>query len=87
MFADSFCDTNWDNQSHRGWTTLLSFGLQAIAVTSLGFTVFVHARPSLTNFTASVVSTNDLTKGARNRNNRGYGTICNYCARSPTVHA
>ncbi len=35
MFADSFCDTNWDNQSHRGWTTLLSFGLQAIAVTGL----------------------------------------------------
>ena len=32
MFADSFCDSGWSNRSHRGWTTLLSFALQALAV-------------------------------------------------------
>jgi periplasmic protein TonB len=32
MFADSFCDSGWSNRSHRGWTTLVSFGLQALAV-------------------------------------------------------
>jgi protein TonB len=49
MFADSFCDTNWDNQSHRGWTTLLSFGLQAIFVASLLVLPFLYTQglPSL----------------------------------------
>jgi protein TonB len=49
MFADSFCDTNWDNQSHRGWTTLLSFGLQAIFVASLLALPFLYTQglPSL----------------------------------------
>lgn len=32
MFADSFCDSGWSNGSHRGWTTLLSFVLQALMV-------------------------------------------------------
>ncbi len=32
MFADSFCDSGWSNRSHRGWTTLFSFGLQALAI-------------------------------------------------------
>ena len=32
MFADSFCDSGWSNGSHRGWTTLISFALQALAV-------------------------------------------------------
>ena len=32
MFADSFCDSGWSNRSHRGWTTLVSFALQALAV-------------------------------------------------------
>lgn len=32
MFADSFCDSGWSNRSHRGWTTLISFALQALAV-------------------------------------------------------
>ena len=32
MFADSVCDSPWANRSHRGWTTLASFGLQALAV-------------------------------------------------------
>jgi protein TonB len=35
MFADSFCDSGWPNRSHRGWTTLLSFGLQALAIACL----------------------------------------------------
>ncbi len=32
MFADSFCDSNWDNFPRRGWTTLMSFGVQAVGV-------------------------------------------------------
>jgi protein TonB len=32
MFADSFCDSRWSNRSHRGWTTLVSFAVQALAV-------------------------------------------------------
>ena len=32
MFADSLLDSNWDNRSHRGWTTLASFAMQALAV-------------------------------------------------------
>ncbi len=35
MLADSFCDSGWPNRSHRGWTTLLSFGLQALAIACL----------------------------------------------------
>jgi protein TonB len=32
MFADSFCDSPWSNRPHRGWTTLVSFALQALAL-------------------------------------------------------
>lgn len=32
MFADSLCDTTWAQTSRRGWTTLASFALQALAV-------------------------------------------------------
>lgn len=32
MFADSLLDSHWANRSHRGWTTLASFALQALAV-------------------------------------------------------
>jgi len=35
MFADSFCDSGWSNGSHRGWTTLASFALQALALACL----------------------------------------------------
>jgi protein TonB len=35
MFADSLLDSQWDNRSHRGWTTLASFALQALAVAAL----------------------------------------------------
>jgi protein TonB len=35
MFADSFCDSGWANRPHRGWTTLASFGVQALAVGGL----------------------------------------------------
>jgi protein TonB len=37
MFADSFCDSGWSNRSHRGWTTLLSFAVQALAISCLLF--------------------------------------------------
>ena len=32
MFADSLLDHQWENRSHRGWTTLASFALQALGV-------------------------------------------------------
>jgi hypothetical protein len=32
MFADFSPDSDWTNHSHRGWTTLISFALQAGAV-------------------------------------------------------
>jgi|SRR5579864_1512501 len=32
MFADSLLESNWDNRSHRGWTTLASFTMQGLAV-------------------------------------------------------
>jgi len=32
MFADSLLDHQWENRSHRGWTTLTSFALQALGV-------------------------------------------------------
>ncbi len=35
MFAESLSDSTWANRSHRGWTALLSFGLQAIALAGL----------------------------------------------------
>jgi periplasmic protein TonB len=35
MFADSFCDSSWGNRSHRGWTTLISFAVQAVVLGSL----------------------------------------------------
>jgi protein TonB len=35
MFADSLCDSGWANRPHRGWTTLASFGVQALVVGGL----------------------------------------------------
>ena len=35
MFADSSCDSSSANRSHRGWTTLLSFAVQAVLLASL----------------------------------------------------
>ena len=32
MFADSLSDSEWSNDSHRGWTTLVSFALQALGL-------------------------------------------------------
>jgi protein TonB len=32
MFADFSPDSEWSNHSHRGWTTLISFAVQAAAV-------------------------------------------------------
>jgi periplasmic protein TonB len=32
MFADSLLESNWDNRSNRGWTTLASFAMQGLAV-------------------------------------------------------
>jgi protein TonB len=35
MFADSLLDSPWADRSRRGWTTLVSFALQAVAVGGL----------------------------------------------------
>jgi periplasmic protein TonB len=35
MFADSLLDSPWADRSHRGWTTLVSFAVQAVAVGGL----------------------------------------------------
>ncbi len=32
MFADFSPDSEWSNHSHRGWTTLISFTLQTLAI-------------------------------------------------------
>ena len=32
MFADLLSDSEWSHQSHRGWTTLISFTVQALAL-------------------------------------------------------
>jgi periplasmic protein TonB len=37
MFADLLSDSQWSNHSHRGWTTLVSFTLQALMVSGLLF--------------------------------------------------
>jgi protein TonB len=35
MFADLPSDSPWNNHSHRGWTTLASFALQALLISAL----------------------------------------------------
>ncbi len=35
MFGDFLSDSGWSNHSHRGWTTLISFAVQACAVACL----------------------------------------------------
>ncbi len=35
MFADSLLDSAWAHDSRRGWTTLISFAVQALVVTAL----------------------------------------------------
>jgi periplasmic protein TonB len=35
MFADSLCHSSSANRSHRGWTTLVSFAVQAVVLASL----------------------------------------------------
>ncbi|HKS76437.1 MAG TPA: hypothetical protein VJQ82_24700, partial [Terriglobales bacterium] len=35
MFADSLLDSAWAHDSQRGWTTVLSFALQGLAVAVL----------------------------------------------------
>ncbi len=35
MFADSMLETSWAQRARRSWTTLTSFGLQALAISLL----------------------------------------------------
>jgi len=49
MFANSFCDSGWSSRSHRGWTTLVSFALQGLAIGCLLLLPLLHTQglPSL----------------------------------------
>jgi protein TonB len=49
MFADCLCDSLCQSRARRGWTTLLSFALQAMAVATLFTLPFLYTRglPSL----------------------------------------
>jgi protein TonB len=42
MFADLICDSPWAQGSHRGWTTLASFAVQALAVAALLLLPFLY---------------------------------------------
>jgi protein TonB len=35
MFADSMLETSWEQRTRRSWTTMTSFGLQAVAIAAL----------------------------------------------------
>ncbi|HEY3974262.1 MAG TPA: hypothetical protein VGM18_14755 [Candidatus Sulfotelmatobacter sp.] len=35
MFADSMLETSWSQRTHRKWTTLISFGVQVLAIVCL----------------------------------------------------
>jgi protein TonB len=49
VFTEYVCETPWENQSHRGWTALASFTLQALVVLALLLVplVFASGLPSL----------------------------------------
>jgi protein TonB len=42
MFADLLCESPWENRSHRGWTTLASFAVQAFALGVLLLIPFLY---------------------------------------------
>ena len=50
MFADFLSDSGWSNHSHRGWTTLISFALQALAVGCLLLLPFLQVCIALCKF-------------------------------------
>jgi protein TonB len=58
MFAEYACDSPWANRSHRGWTTLASFALQALAVGSLLLLPLVYREgiPHLRSLTRDLVA-------------------------------
>lgn len=49
MFTEYVCETPWENQSHRGWTALASFSIQALAVFALLLVplIYTSGLPSL----------------------------------------
>ncbi len=57
MFADSFCESGWSNRSHRGWTTVISFAVQALAVGCLLLLplLYTEGLPRLALFTPLLV--------------------------------
>jgi hypothetical protein len=59
MFADSLLDTSWTDRSRRGWTTLVSFALQAAAAGALLLLplLYTQALPQLQLMSALVAPT------------------------------
>ena len=57
MFADSLLDTSWTDRSRRSYATLISFGIEALAVAALLITplLYVHGLPQL-QWTSSLVA-------------------------------
>ncbi len=58
MFADTVCDSSWANRSHRGWTTLASFAVQALAVGCLLLLPLIYTEgiPRLQSMTQDLVA-------------------------------
>jgi periplasmic protein TonB len=59
MFADSLLDSPWADRSRRGWTTLVSFTMQAVAVGGLFLLPLLYTQglPQLQLMAALVVPT------------------------------
>jgi len=59
MFADSLLDSPWADRSRRGWTTLVSFAMQAVAVGGLLLLPLLYTQglPQLQLMAALVVPT------------------------------
>ena len=57
MFADSVLDVSWDDRSRRSYATLVSFGIEALAVAFLLVAplLYVHGLPQL-QWTSSLVA-------------------------------
>jgi protein TonB len=58
MFAEYVCESPWANRSHRGWTTLVSFAVQTLAVGSLLLLPLIYSEriPHLRSMTQDLVA-------------------------------
>ena len=54
MFSE-LCDSSWANRSHRGWTTVASFSVQVLAVSTLFLLPMIYVEGLPPRLTTSVV--------------------------------